>query len=137
MNVIKFIFALNLILLATDHLFTGMLAMFFPKRAAKTYAKLFGAEIPETKEYLVILKPWGALGIFTGLVGLLPVFDPKKYILILGALTVLLLMRLVYRLRFQKDVTSSLKLSPKRNVFHVGLILVFVSIIIAQIIFYI
>lgn len=137
MNILELLFSLNLILLSADHLFTGALAMFFPKRAVKTYAKLFGAEIPETKEYLVILKPWGALGIFAGLVGLLPVFDPKKYIFILGALVVLLMMRLIYRLKFQKDATSSLKLSPKRNLFHICLILACASVIVAQIIFYI
>ncbi len=136
MIIIKFLFALNLVLLAADHLFTGALGMFFPGRAVKTYSKLFGAEIPETKEYLIILKPWGALGIFAGLVGLLPVLDPKKYIWILGALVILLLMRLVYRLKFQKEATLSLKLARKRNLSHVGLILLCVSIIIAQIVYY-
>ena len=136
MIIIKFLFSLNLVLLAADHLFTGALGMFFPKRAAKTYSKLFGAEIPETKEYLVILRPWGALGIFAGLVGLLPVFDPQKYIWILVALVALLFMRLIYRLKFQKEAALSLKLTRERNLSHVGLILLCVSMIIAQIIFY-
>ncbi|MDP2629830.1 MAG: hypothetical protein Q8P56_00290 [Candidatus Uhrbacteria bacterium] len=136
MIIIKFVFALNLILLAADHIFTGALGMFFPKRAARVYSKLFGAEIPEKKEYLVILKPWGALGIFAGLVGLLPVIDPEKYIWILCALVALLFMRLMYRLKFQKEAESSLKLTRERNLSHVGLILLCVSVIIAQIIFY-
>ncbi|MFZ2150232.1 MAG: hypothetical protein WAV15_03695 [Minisyncoccia bacterium] len=133
MKPIEFIFILNLMLLAADHLFTGTLALFFPKIGIRIYKKLFGADIPETREYLVILKPCGSLGIFAGLVGLLPIFDPKRYIFILMALATLLLTRLTYRLKFQKEATLSLKLSPKRNLFHVGLILVCASIMIAQI----
>ena len=102
MSLLKFIFNLNLIVLAFDHLFTGTLGLFFPARAVKIYAKIFGAELPPTKEYFMILKPWGALGIFAGIVGLLPVFDSDRYVLILVALVGLLFIRLVYRLKFQK-----------------------------------
>lgn len=136
MSSIQFIFALNLILLSADHLFTGTLAMCFPRRAIRIYIKLFGAKIPDTQEYLVILKPWGALGIFAGLIGLFPVFNPEKYILILWPLAILLLMRLVYRLKFQKEAAVSLKLSRNRNLFHVGLISVCLILITAQIIYF-
>jgi hypothetical protein len=129
----NFIFALNLILLSMDHIFTGGLALFFPRKAIKIYTKIFGAEIPETKEYMIILKPWGALGIFAGLVGILPIIDPQRYELILVALVALLFMRLIYRLRFQKDSKEFLQLSGKRNLFHVGLIIVCAAIIVVEI----
>ena len=134
MSMLEILFTLNLILLSADHLFTGTLAMFFPMKAVKMYKNIFGAEIPETKEYLVILKPWGALGIFAGLVGLLPIFDPKKYIMVLEALVILLLMRFIYRIKFQEEAAASLKLSKKRNLFHIGLILLCAMIMVIQII---
>ena len=130
---LQFLFALNLALLALDHIFTGALALFFPKKAVKIYQTIFGAQVPDSREYFVILKPWGALGIFAGLVGLLPILDPNRYVLVLVALVILLLMRLVYRLRFQEDSKEFLQLSGKRNIFHVGLILVCAIIIVMEI----
>ncbi len=135
MNIIQIIFNLNLFLLALDHLLSGSLALFFPKRAVKTYESLFGAKIPSTSEYFLILKPWGALGIFAGLVGLLPIFDPMKYKLVLGCLVVLLGLRIFYRLKFQKDSKTFLQLSLKRNFFHIGLILLCGGIILAEMFF--
>ncbi len=130
---LQFLFALNLGLLALDHLFTGTLALFFPKKAIKMYQTIFGAQVPESREYFVILKPWGALGIFAGLVGLLPIIDPQKYKLVLVAFVILLIMRLIYRLRFQKDTKNFLRLSGKRNLLHVGLILICAVIIVIEI----
>jgi len=130
---IQFLFVLNLGLLSLDHLFTGTLALFFPRKAIRIYTKIFGAEIPETREYMIILKPWGALGIFAGLVGILPIIDPQRYELILVALVALLFMRLIYRLRFQKDSKEFLRLSGKRNLFHLGLILLCSAIIVIEI----
>src|SRR3989344_2973426 len=100
---LKFIFTLNLALLALDHFYTGTLALFFPTKAVKVYSRLFGVQIPATSEYFVILKPWGALGVFAGTVGLLPIFDPDKYVLVIVALVLLLVMRLFYRLKFQRE----------------------------------
>lgn len=135
MTLLTIIFVLNQALLALDHLYTGSLAMFFPKRAIRAYTKIFGVEIPETKECLVMLRPWGALGIFAGLVGLLPIFDPQRYALVLWALIILLIMRIIYRLRFQKEATISMKVSRQRNLFHIGLICICASLILAQLIY--
>lgn len=135
MIIVNFVFALNLTLLAADHLFTGTLALFFPKKAVRAFNALFGAHIPATKEYFVILKPWGALGVFAGLVGMLPAFDSERYALILWFLLALLMMRLFYRLKFQREAESSINLSKKRNLFHVGLIAVCASIIALQVLF--
>ncbi len=134
MTFLKIIFDLNLILLALDHLTTGAYGLFFPVKAIRMYKKLYGAEIPETREYFIILKPWGALGIFAGLVGLLPVIDPAKYFLILVAMLRLLGMRLMYRLKLQKDSEKFLKLSKKSNFRSIGLIVLCGLVILLQII---
>lgn len=134
MAFLKILFNLNLILLALDHLTTGAYGLFFPVKAIRMYKKLYGAEIPETREYFIILKPWGALGIFAGLVGLLPVVDPQKYFLILFALLILLGMRLIYRLKLQKESEQFLKLSKKSNLRSIGLIIVCAFVVIIQVI---
>lgn len=133
---LKLIFTLNLALLALDHFYTGILALFFPLKAVRVYSRLFGVQIPATSEYFAILKPWGALGTFAGIVGLLPIFDPDKYVLVIVALVLLLVMRLFYRLKFQKESEKFLKLSRGRNSRHVWLILVCMFIMIAQIYYY-
>ena len=135
MYLLKLIFSLNLVLLSLDHLITGSFAIFFPNKAIKSLAVIYGTQIPPTQEYFVIMKPWGALGIFAGLVGLLPVYDSKRYIGVLMALVVLLMIRLVYRLKVKKDTEKFLKLSVNRNLHHVGLIVVCASLIVAQLIF--
>lgn len=134
MTLLKIVFDLNLILLALDHLVTGSYGLFFPIKAIRMYKHLYGAEIPETREYFIILKPWGALGIFAGLVGLLPVLDPQKYFLILIALVILLVMRLIYRLALQKETEKHLKLSKKSNLRSIGLIVTCGLVIVLQII---
>lgn len=129
----EYIFSLNLIILSLDHLVTGGLALFFPRLAVKAYVKIFGATIPPTKEYITILKPWGALGVFAGMIGLLPVYDSERYVGILWSLIVLLGMRLFYRLKFQPETKDYLNLSKGRNLKHVLLIFLCVSIIAFQI----
>ena len=133
---LKIIFTLNLCLLTLDHLYTGSLALFFPAKAVRVYSELFGAKIPETREYFAILKPWGALGIFAGLVSFLPIFYPEKYILVIVALIILLLMRLFYRLKFQGDVEQSIGLTKMRNLRHIGLIIVCMSVMAMQVFYY-
>lgn len=133
MTILKILFDLNLILLALDHLTTGAYGLFFPVKAIRMYRHLYGAEIPETREYFIILKPWGALGIFAGLVGLLPVVDPQKYFFILVALVILLCMRLVYRFTLQKETQAHLKLSKKSNLKSIGLIVICALVILIQI----
>lgn len=120
-------------ILSLDHLITGGMALFFPKLAIKAYAKIFGAQLPETKEYTVILKPWGALGVFAGLIGILPILNPERYVGILYCFITLLCMRLYYRLKFQSDTQNFLSLSKKRNGKHVFLIVLCVLVITLQI----
>lgn len=135
MAFLEIIFTINLFLLALDHFYTGVLALFFPDKAVKVYSELFGAQIPATREYFAILKPWGALGVFAGLVGLLPIFNPEKFVLVIAAFVLLLAMRLFYRIKFQKETEKFLRLSRKRNLWHVGLIVVCASVMIVQILY--
>ena len=131
--VLDFIFNLNLIILALDHLITGGLALFFPVAAIKFYRIIFGASVPFTTGHLFILKPWGALGIFAALVGILPIFDPIRYEKILWALVLLLIFRIFIRLQNNKNAEIYLNICIWRNIFHIGLIALCALVIIIQI----
>jgi hypothetical protein len=122
MTPLSLLFATNLSLLALDHITTGFLGIFFPNFALRFYKGLFGAEIPDTREYKMILKPWGALGVFAGIIGILPIIDPVRYQGILVSLIVLLGMRVWIRAKHFDDGETFLRISRKRNMLHIGLI---------------
>lgn len=109
---------LVLILLAIDHLVTGSIFLFFPSLKTKLAQKIYGVRFPEGENINLIVKPWGAFGVFGGLVGLIPVFSDQDSTLILYALLVLLLTRLYYRVGFMIEASYVVHLSRKRNFFH-------------------
>jgi hypothetical protein len=123
---------LNLIILASDHFLTSVMGICFPRQAAKLYERMFGATMPLTPELVAVLKPWGALGIFASIVGLLPVMDPIRYRGVLYALLVLLILRVVIRIWNARAAREHFRLSPGRNLFHVGLIVLCASLIAGQ-----
>ena len=113
---------LNLAILALDHLVTGLAGVLFPDRAAGLYSRLFGASFPAGSPATAVLRPWGALGVFAGVVGILPIYDPARYRPILFALLLLLGLRLFIRLSFGPDTLQHFGLSSDRNYFHIYLI---------------
>ncbi len=113
---------LNLVILAADHLTTGLAGVFFPQRAAGLYQRLFGARLPADAPLAAIFRPWGALGAFAGVTGLLPVHDPVRYRAILYALLLLLALRVFIRAGLDPSTLQSFGLSRGRNFFHVYLV---------------
>jgi hypothetical protein len=136
MNAWHAIANLNLITLASDHFITSLTGIFFPQKAARLYERMFGAHMPLTPELIAVLKPWGALGIFAALVGLLPIFDPQRYRGILYALVVLLVMRVFIRIWNAASAEQYFKVPRGRNLFHIGIILGCAAIILAQILWW-
>lgn len=123
---------LNLLILSTDHFITSAAGIFVPQKAARLYERMFGARMPLTPELIAVLKPWGALGIFAAIVGVLPIFDPIRYRGILYALLVLLILRVFLRIWNAHTARQHFNVSTGRNLFHIGLILVCAAIIAAQ-----
>lgn len=113
---------LNLVVLAADHLTTGLAGVLFPKRAAGLYQRLFGARFPADSPLTAVLRPWGALGVFAGLTGLLPVYDPVRYRAVLFALLSLVVVRIFIRLRYDSATLQFFGLSRARNYFHLYLV---------------
>jgi hypothetical protein len=126
----------NLVLLAGDHFITSAVGICFPEKAAWLYEKMFGAQMPLTPELIAVLKPWGALGIFAALAGLLPAFDPLRYRGVLYALLVLLALRVVIRLWNASSAQKHFNVSPGRNLFHIGVILFCAAMITGQLVWW-
>lgn len=113
---------LNLLVLAADHLTTGLAGVLSPKRAAGLYQRLFGARFPPDSPLTAILRPWGALGVFAGLTGLLPVYDAVRYRAILFPLLFLVVLRIFIRVSYDFATLQFFGLSRARNYFHVYLV---------------
>ncbi|HKF21340.1 MAG TPA: hypothetical protein VKE93_07210 [Candidatus Angelobacter sp.] len=126
----------NLLILASDHFITSAMGICFPQKAARLYERMFGATMPLTPELIAVLKPWGALGIFASLAGLLPVFDPVRYRGVLYALLVLLALRVVIRVWNANTAQRHFNLSLGRNLFHIGLILLCATVIAGQLVWW-
>lgn len=127
---------LNLIVLALDHLVTGLAGVFFPKRSAGLYRRLFGAQFPEGSPLTSVLRPWGGLGVFAGIAGLLPVCDPIRYRPILYALVLLLALRVFIRLSYDAATLAFFNLTTRRNYFHVYLVAQCAAIILLQLVYW-
>jgi hypothetical protein len=127
---------LNLGLLAADHFVTSVAAIFFPQRAATLYQRMFGAQLPLTPETVMMMKPWGALGIFAAFAGVLPIVDVQRYRGVLYALLVLLALRVYIRLANARTIGDRFAISAARNRFHVYLIVQAAAIIAAQLIWW-
>jgi hypothetical protein len=127
---------LNLTLLAADHFVTSVAAIFFPQQAARLYLRMFGAQLPLTPEIVVMMKPWGALGIFAALAGALPIVDVQRYRAVLYALLALLVLRVYIRLASARAMRERFAISTARNRFHLYLIVQAAAIIAAQLIWW-
>jgi len=127
---------INLIVLAGDHLSTGLAGVLFPKRAAGLYQRLFGARFPADSPLTAILRPWGALGVFAGLTGLLPVYDPVRYRALLFPLLILVVLRIFIRLSYDSATLQFFGLSRARNFFHLYLVAQCAAIIALQLLWW-
>ena len=127
---------INLLNLAADHFITSVAGIFVPARAARLYERMFGAKMPLTPEMIAVLKPWGALGIFAAIAGVLPVFDPARYRGVLYALLVLLGLRVGIRLWNAASAERHFNVSRRRNFLHISIILACAAMIACQLIWW-
>ena len=102
----RWIWAANLILVSLDHLSTGLLGVFAPRRAIRIYRGLFGLQFPESPEIAAVLKPWGALAVFAAVATIFPIADPVRYRGVLVALLVLLILRILIRFSARATATA-------------------------------
>jgi len=127
---------LNLGILAADHALTSIVAIFFPRLASKVYERMFGVRLSATPELQLVFKPWGALGLFAAIAGVLPIVDPERYRAILYALLVLLMLRVYIRVVNARAVEQHFAMSRRRNWFHIYLIVQAAALITAQLVWW-
>jgi hypothetical protein len=128
----SWIWAANLVLLSLDHLTTGLLGVFAPRRAIRIYRGLFGIQFPESPEIVAVLKPWGALAVFAAMATIFPIMDPLRYRGVLIALLVLLLLRIMIRFSARAAASALFGLSSRRNAWHIALIALCASLIASE-----
>lgn len=126
------IWTANLVLLTADHLVTGFMGIVWPSKALSLYRRIFGVQMPSSPEMLLVLRPWGALGVFAGLATLFPIVDPVRYKGILVALLVLLVFRMVIRRSMKGEAGQLFQLSRARNAYHLSLILLSALLIVSE-----
>jgi len=128
--VITFLVKTACVLIALDFFTTSILGLFFPEQAINIYRILYGVNLPARQDVFLLFKPWATFGISAGIIALFPVFNLKKYRAILWALIVFLGVRLLTRLFWQPSFQDDWILSQPRNLFHIGIILIALIILI-------
>lgn len=132
-GLVHIVTSMAILLLALDHLVTGGIGFFNPNLSIALSRKFFGVTIQNTQTYFILIRPWSALGIFAGLVGLLPLVDNDRFKPILYLLALLLLFRIYYRFLVGKLAQREFFLSPTRNLVHIALITLCLCAIIVRI----
>jgi len=111
-----------LALLSAYHVFSGALSFFFSDTAMRFYKSFYGTDPVEKRHLALILKPWGALSICAGMAGLTAVPDPASHRGVVLAILTLLVLRVLYRLRYRSELQAMSRIPPERNMANVALL---------------
>ena len=112
-----------LVFLSGYHVFTGVVSMFFPGFAMSFYKRLYGCDPVEREQLEIVLKPWGALAIFAGVVGLAAAAAPDDYAGVIWALVGLLALRVYYRARFGAQLLAVGRVPTRRNRANIAMLI--------------
>jgi hypothetical protein len=113
---------LVLVVFSAYHLVTGVVSVCFPEFSEVFYQKLYHFYPTMTEQYKLVLKPWGALAFFAGVMGFYAVWDPYRYRGVLVALVILLVTRVGYRSAFADELVEVFQIDKPRNAINTGLI---------------
>jgi len=119
-----------LLLLSLYHVLTGMISFFFPNFAIGFYKKMYGCEAEHREQLMINLRPWGALAICAGIAGLFSASDPMRYGGVVVALSVLLGLRVLYRIVLREKLARYGGMTPKRNIISISTIIIGEAILI-------
>ena len=111
-----------LFILSLYHVFTGVVSFFFPEFAIQFYKRIYDCEPQHKKQLLINLRPWGALALFAGIVGLFAAYNPLAYRGVIIGLCVLLTLRINYRYMLRKELKDIGGIRPHRNLISITII---------------
>jgi hypothetical protein len=112
-----------LIALSIYHLWTGFISYFAPEAAMRFYRSAYGANPIEQRHLRIILRPWGALAVFTGVAGLSAVWQPSSRHWIEAGLLLLLAMRIGYRIGLRSELAEISRITLTRNWSSIAILL--------------
>jgi hypothetical protein len=112
-----------LIALSVYHLWTGFISYFAPNSAMKFYRRAYGADPVERRHLMIILRPWGALAVFAGFVGLSVIWQPASRRWVEACLLLLLVMRIGYRVHLRGELAEISRITPGRNWSSIAILL--------------
>jgi len=101
--------------LSAYHVVTGVVSVGFPRFSERFYQALYHFHPQMTEQYTLVLKPWGALALFAGVVGGFAAWDPERYPGVVLAVAGLLALRVGYRTVFAADMTRVFRVDRRRN----------------------
>jgi len=104
MEIIIILAEMYLLLFSIYHIFQGILSVFFSDFAIEFNKKVYGFKPKETEQLKMNLKPWGSLALTMGVIGLIVYFNIETYSLILIGFSLLLFLRISYRMYYHKKI---------------------------------
>jgi hypothetical protein len=124
-----------LIVLSAYHVATGLLSFAAPQLALKFYRNAYGCNPVERRHLLIILRPWGALAVFAGLVGFGALACPPCRNWIEASLIALLGLRIAYRLGLREELREISGIPPRNNFINIGLLFFGLILLTADLLF--
>lgn len=118
-------------ILSSYHIVTGAISFFSPGFALSFYKALYAVDPVEKRHLHIILRPWGALAMGIGVVGWFAAVDPVRYVGVILALLLLLILRAVYRIGLRHELLAISRIPSRRNWLNVALIVVGIIILAA------
>lgn len=110
-----------LIALSVYHLFTGIASVFFTDFALKFYRSFYAFSPTDSSLLRMVLKPWGALAIFAGCVGLIAARDPHRSSGLIASLAALLAIRFAIRWTNAPTIKELFGIPQRRNRLNMGM----------------
>ena len=111
-----------LAVLSSYHVLTGIVSFAFPQFAFRFYAALYACNPVERRQLVLVMKPWGALALCAGVVGLFAAADPVRYWGVDAALWLLLVLRMVFRLVWRAELAEVGRIPAQRNLLSTAII---------------
>jgi hypothetical protein len=115
--------------LSIYHVWTGAISYFAPGFAMRFYRRLYDCNPVEQRHLHIILRPWGALALFAGVVGLATLPDPRAHPVLTGALALLLALRVGYRVRLRHELHAISGIAPARNWANIAVLVLGIMIL--------
>lgn len=123
MNVLSALGSGYLAFLSCYHIATGLLSYCAPETALRFYRACYGCDPQERRQLAIAMRPWGALAVFAGIMGIGALLEPGMRNWVQVGLILLLGLRVTYRIALRRELLEISGIPEKRNLFSIGFLL--------------